>query len=557
MVRTVSVRRKSQRSTGAVAVLALVAALLAPARPTAATAAAAPQIDWVACRDGFQCASVQVPLDHDRPDEAKISLALIRLPAASPSRRIGSVFVNPGGPGGSGVDLVRGVAKYVPLELRARFDIVGFDPRGVARSTPLRCFRTFDELISILPPFAFPLTPEEEDIQRASDEALASACDSRGGPLLDHMATADVARDLDLLRQAVGDEKLNYLGYSYGSYLGTTYANLFPDRTRALVVDAVLDPIAWSTGRGTQARTLPFSTRLKSDVGAQRTLLEFFRLCDAAGADCAFSGDARQRYAALARSLREDPIEIVLPGGETFLFTYADLIGVTFGALYAAFIWPDLAEFLAAIEAEASAPAVGQRLAALRAGLGLDAEQEPYPNFIEAFYGVSCSDSENPDTFDAWQTAADQTEHEHGYFGRLVTWRSSPCLPWPGADQDRYLGPWNARTASPVLVVGNFFDPATRYLGAVTLSKLLPNSRLLSYAGWGHAAFLAAGNFCVNSAVVNYLLTTQVPPAGTVCQPEGSPFGPLEAAAAARAAGGGAIQAATLPEAVRRALRAR
>src|SRR5207342_916589 len=204
-------------------------------------------------------------------------------------------------------DFARGVAQFLPLELRARFDIVGFDPRGIIRSTPLRCFNTFDQAVSVLPPFAFPVTPAEENVLRASDRKLATACARHGGPILDHMSTADAARDMDLLRQALGDSKLSYLGFSYGSFLGQTYANLFPGRVRALVIDGVLDPIAWTTGRGTQSSTLPFSTRLRSDEGAQRTLGEFFRLCDAAGPDCAFSGHSRQRYAALAGQLRQHP----------------------------------------------------------------------------------------------------------------------------------------------------------------------------------------------------------------------------------------------------------
>ena len=550
--------RLSMRGRIAVVAVALTGLGLGvpPFAPLAvAGASAAAPVFWMPCRDGFQCATVQVPLDYDRPAGTKISLSLIRLPAGSPQRRIGSLFINPGGPGGSGVDVVRGVAQFLPLELRGRFDIVGFDPRGIIRSTPLRCFDTFDQAVSVLPPFAFPVTPGEENVQRAADRALASACARRGGPILAHMSTADVARDMDYLRHALGDRKLNYLGFSYGSFLGQTYANLFPGRVRALVIDGVLDPIAWTTGRGSEALTVPFSTRLRSDQGAQRTLREFFRLCDAAGADCAFSGNSRQRFAALARQLRQHPLEVQDPSGGTFTFTYADLIATTLGTLYAAVLWPDFAAFLADVEAQASAAAVGRSLATVRAGLGLATRyQEPYPNFVEGFPGVACSDTVNPDSFAAWQRAADVSEQRFGYFGRPWTWASSICLPWPDrAGQDRYLGPWTARTSSPVLVVGNYFDPATRYQGAVTASRLLPNSRLLSYAGWGHTAFLS-GNFCIDNHVTRYLVSTRTPPAGTVCHPQGSPFGPTEATTLARA--GAAALGRSLPLAVRRAVSA-
>src|SRR5262249_53207276 len=148
----------------------------------------------------------------------------------------------------------------------------------------------------------------------------------KGGPIRDHMSTADVARDMDVLRRAVGDDKLTYLGFSYGSFLGQTYANLFPNRVRALVIDGVLDPVAWTTGPGDQARTLPFSTRLRSDQGAQHTLDEFFRLCDLAGKDCAFAGNSRARYSALAERVRTDPIVIPDPAGGTITVTYAVLL---------------------------------------------------------------------------------------------------------------------------------------------------------------------------------------------------------------------------------------
>ena len=232
------------------------------------------------------------------------------------------------------------------------------------------------------------------------------------------------------------------------------------------------------------------------------------------------------------------------------------LIGLTLGALYVPSVWPDLAFLLADLEQQVSSTALGQRVADLRVALGLAAApQEEYPNFVEAGPGVGCSDSVNPRDFGAWQTAADKAEATYGRFGRIWNWALSPCRSWPTtAGQDRYMGPWTARTSSPVLIVGNYFDPATPYQGAETASKLLPNSRLLSYAGWGHTAYLQAGNFCVDSLVTTYLLTSRVPPEGTVCQPEGSPFGPESASARDQAVTG--LTAAAVPEAVRRALHA-
>ncbi|HEY0359812.1 MAG TPA: alpha/beta hydrolase [Mycobacteriales bacterium] len=545
------------------ATLAVAAAGLAqvasPARPAAAepvarAVPAVPTVAWHPCGDGFRCATVPVPLDYGDPSGATISLALIQQPAGSPRRRIGTLFVNPGGPGGSGVDIVRGLGPSLPLELRGRFDLVGFDPRGVMRSTPLRCFATFEEATSVLPPFAFPYTAAELTEQQRSDRALDSACAARGGAIRDHMSTADVARDMDLLRQAVGDSRLNYLGFSYGSYLGQVYANLFPDRVRALVIDGVLDPVAWSTGRGGEAATLPVSSRAGFDVGSQATLDQFFALCEAAGRPlCSFAGNSPRRYAAMAARFRGGPVEVGTPP-DTYTVTYADFVATTLSSMEAPDSWPTFADALLDLETNMPAPRVRATMARLRTELGVDQPpQEDYPNVVESYPGVLCADSVNPRTFDAWTLAAATTERLHGYFGRPWTWASSSCHAWPAtAGRDRYLGPWTARTAEPVLVIGNYYDPETPYQGAVAAARLLPNSRLLTYAGWGHTAFFR-GSYCIDTAVTTYFTTLRLPRARTVCPALGSPFESISAAARARADAAAQRGLPLLPEAPRRA----
>jgi pimeloyl-ACP methyl ester carboxylesterase len=559
-------RRRLRRTVLAALVAALAATLFtvppsagatAPPASSGTGSAAVPELDWAACAEApapFECATAIVPLDYDKPKGRQITLALARLPASDPSRKIGSLFLNPGGPGGSGVDFLLGAGPFLYSdEVRARFDLVGFDPRGIIRSTPLRCYDTFDEAIADTAPFFFPVTREEERIWIRSDRALARACAEHAGPILNHMSTANVARDLDLLRRAVGDAKLTYAGYSYGSYLGSTYANLFPGKVRALVVDGVLDPVAWSTGRGDQARTLPFSTRLRSAKGTYETLLQFLRLCDAGGPNCAFSaGNPVRRFDRLARRLLREPAEFTDPTtGETFVVTYADLIGNTLGVLYDPFFWPEWAEVLQALDEQTSPAAAAAGLKAVRARLGVAFQQEDYPNFIEGFPGVACSETHNPSNVGAWSRAARAQDRQFKYFGRPWTWFTSVCEPWPGWDDDHYDGPWNRTTANPVLVVGNLYDPATAYHGAVTVDRLLPRSRLLTLAGWGHTSLGVSA--CVDAYVSRYFLTTRVPPRGTVCEPDVVPFAEPAAAQAVQA-GAASSKAELIPPMLRRML---
>jgi pimeloyl-ACP methyl ester carboxylesterase len=476
-------------------------------------------IKWRACHQTFYCARVHVPLDYGDPDGPQITLSLAKQPATDPQHRIGSLFINPGGPGGSGVDFLLGAgAELFTPQVRARFDIIGFDPRGIERSTPLKCFATDADAEQALAPFPYPNSAARRAEWIQSDRTVEAACAQSGTAILDHMSTADAARDLDRLRQLVGDPGLTYYGVSYGSMLGNVYANLFPARVRSVVIDGVLDPIAWTTGTpGTAA--LPFSTRLRSAHGSMVTLDEFFRLCDAAGPSCALAPNSEQKYFQLYNSLKAHPIDVgnPLPYDESFL------VGDTLGAMYDSPDWADFATFLADLRA-AAPPAV---LAADRAGFAR------YDNFVEGFDGVACSDSVNPQSPSAWTKAAAQSRQEDGLFGPLWTWVSSVCAHWPGQDSDRYLGPFTHYTKDPVLVVGNLSDPATPYEGAQHAAQLLPNSRLLTVHGWGHTSLFLSQ--CATNKIATYLLTSHVPAAGTVCQQDVVPFTTPAAQARVRA----------------------
>ncbi|NND04664.1 MAG: alpha/beta fold hydrolase [Acidimicrobiia bacterium] len=519
---------------GVFTLAATATAIAAPSQPASvAQADQVSEVDWSECkrpdRQGFDCARYRVPRDYDRPNGRTIGLKLVKLPATDQANKLGTIFLNPGGPGGSGVDFVLGAGQFLfTEEVRAVYDLVGFDPRGIARSRPVRCFDTFDEALLSFPPFAFPVGPEQEAAEMAAVEYLANACATNAnGGIINHMSTANVARDLDRLREAVGDDHLNYAGYSYGSYLGQVYANLFPDKVGHLYIDAILDPIAWLNEGG----DTPFSEALRSDVGAQDTLDEFFRLCDAAGpSNCALAPYSSDRFDYMADVLWEEGYVLITdPDGNQFPFLYSDLIGSSLGPLYDSFGWPFHAEFLAYIEGQIRPPTLSltaEQLGHVQIGFDALAEErlarERYPNVVEGFPGVACSDTNNPDEYSAWPESGAAADAAYGYFGRLWTHASVPCWLWPGADGDRYEGPFTADTANTVLIGSTLYDPATRYQGAVTAHDLLPNSALMTVQGWGHSTIFLS--FCADQIVADYFLTGATPQPGTVCQQDFTPF---------------------------------
>jgi pimeloyl-ACP methyl ester carboxylesterase len=508
----------------ATAALLLFGSMAPASASSTSTSPPVPVLHWVACGDQFpgaECAVARVPLDYDRPVGAATGLALARIPAADPGNRIGTVFVNPGGPGGSGVDLVLfGFGDYLASLLGGRFDVVGFDPRGVAASEPLQCFDTEESRSAYFA--ASPVFPYQRRQERPYFEVyrgLAGLCLGPRPRIAPHMSTADVARDLDLLRRAVGDRRLTYLGFSYGTYIGNTYANLFPGRIRALVIDGVLDPRLWSSG-----------LQIVSDrVNTAKEFAEFLRLCDEAAADCALSGSegAAARFQALADALEKEPLDL----GGGFLYTYDFLVTDAASAMYTPEFWggPDGygAYFAFLADAALGDPVAARRAAELRRALKeklreASPQRAEYNNGLDAFYGNACADAEYPRSFAAYH-AFGRYAAEGSMFGPFWWWGNAGCADWP-TSADRYAGPWTTRTSAPVLVVGNYFDGATSYEGAVASSQLLWNSRLLSYAGWGHTAF--GRSDCVTEHVVAYLRDGTLPPAGTVCPANANPFLP-------------------------------
>jgi pimeloyl-ACP methyl ester carboxylesterase len=280
-------RRRGWRwvATAAVALAGLVAGLSPLAAPASAAAAApVPVLDWRPCAEpgqrGFDCATAQVPLDYGDPQGATIDLAVIRHPATDPANRLGALFFNPGGPGGAGTMLLPQWLDFFPAELRARFDLISWDPRGVGASTAVQCFATPDDEERFFAelPVGFPVGRAEQHAWIEGYARFGQRCGERNGELLAHVSTAETARDLDLLRQALGEPQLDYLGLSYGTILGATYANLFPDKVRAMVFDGNVDPVAWTNG-GNDDAFLSTVLRYGGDKGSAKTLDAFLTLC--------------------------------------------------------------------------------------------------------------------------------------------------------------------------------------------------------------------------------------------------------------------------------------
>jgi pimeloyl-ACP methyl ester carboxylesterase len=473
-------------------------------------------IAWRPCstpeQKGFECARMQVPFDHDRPRGAQLELALIRHRATEPRRRVGTLFYEPGGPAVPGTEFLPALAyDGFPAEVRARFDIVSWDPRGVGESTAVRCFDTQADENAF---FAGALTRNVDGFPVGSAQmttwtdryrAFGARCQQRVGRLLTHVSTVDTVRDLDLMRRRMGERRLTYVGTSYGTVVGAIYANLFPDRVRAMVLDGVVDSLAWTRPEIAEngGRFLSGGLRFRSDVESARTLEAFLDLCGRTDpAHCAFSAGTpeatRQKFTEMLARLPVEPTP-----GQT---TYAQAVSGSVRALYVTANWPAQAEVLQQLWAQGPA--------AVPPPTARDEEQE---------LAIACGEvpSPPPGDFPSIDAFAQQRS---GMVGPFWAWDYEPCSTWPVRSAHRYAGPWNRRTASPVLVIGNTFDPATPLRGAVVMSQKLGRARLLTVEGYGHTALLNP-SACASRHEARYLISGVLPPAGTRCAQDEPPFG--------------------------------
>lgn len=481
-----------------------------PAADSSAVPEAPPvdEISWEDCTDNvvdavggelerpltFECGTTRVPKDYDNPFDGEYELFLLRGVSTEQSDRIGSLLVNPGGPGASGVDTAIGLALSLPEEILARFDIVGFDPRGVNLSSPVDCISdSVEDALNAAEPT--PRAADEIDEALDMSEDVGTACEDKYGDELGNFNTTYTARDMDRLREALGDEQLTYLGYSYGTTLGSTYAELFPDRVRALVLDGAVDP-SKDDLQGSEGQA----------AGFEQAFDAFAADCVAQGADCPAGMNPRALVYELLDQAEAAPISSSGPDGRSATDGLV-FIGVL-GALYSQDAWPDLAGALADARAGDSAG-----ILALADGYTGRRPDGSYSNLTDANIAINCADSDQ--TFTATEVRGYIAEWDVTYplYGAALAKGLRTCTLWEATRHP--LPDRDAAGSVPILVIGTEGDPATPYQGAVTMAEQLDGGVLLTWEGEGHTAFPKTD--CITDAVVGYLIDLVAPADGTSC----------------------------------------
>jgi pimeloyl-ACP methyl ester carboxylesterase len=454
-------------------------------------------LDWSDCHDGDQCASLTVPLDYRHPSGATIELALLKVPTADPKSRLGSLVINPGGPGEPGTSYAALGAQAFGQPLLDHFDIVGFDPRGTGDSSPVDCLSD-GELDRYLGADPEPSTPRELAALRVTQHQLATGCSRLSGALASHISTVEAAKDMDVLRAALGVGSLNYLGASYGTKLGATYAQLFPHRVGRFVLDGAVD-----VSLGTRQLTL------QQAAGFQRALEAYAADCVASSGGC-FLGDSVPEVLRTISGLIDQIAAKPLPAGDRELTAGNAFYGMAV-TLYSRNYWVLLTQALrSALDGD------GQALMLLA-----DAYASRNPdgtfqnNSMEAFFAISCLD-------DPWSIPATKVpaqfpafEKASPVFGKVFAWTLTSCRGFtPRSDQP--VPTIRAKGAAPIVVVGTTRDPATPFAWAVALAHQLDSGVLLRRDGDGHTGY-HTGNTCIDDAIESYLVSGIVPKNNTSC----------------------------------------
>ncbi|MFG2915323.1 alpha/beta hydrolase [Kitasatospora sp. NPDC048298] len=460
---------------------------------TAQGAGTAPAADW-------QCATLKVPLDYGKPDGATIDLALIRTPAKDEQQRIGSLLFNFGGPGASGVVGLHALAATY-ASLNTRYDLVSFDPRGVGASATVTCLddRAMDAATAS---DGTPETPGEVKALDDTNAGFVAACEHNSGAVLPYVDTESAARDMDLMRQVLGDQKLSYFGFSYGTQLGGVYAHLFPQQVGRMVLDSVVDP--------TQD---PQQAALGQAQGFQLALGDFMKACAAqAGAACptgAGGDEGTAKVAALLKRLDQSP----LPTKQGRQLTESLAVTGIAGGLYSQATWPALAGGLT----EAMEQGTGDTLLQLADALNGRDPQGHYNNLNAANRAISCVDARQRYSDQDVQQQLPQFRAASPVFGTYTAWGLSGCTGWPVPGKTAHPEV-SAPGAAPILVVGTTGDPATPVEGARAMAQQLGAGVGVSVTlqGEGHGGY-NTGNACLKQTVDAYLLDGTVPADGTTC----------------------------------------
>lgn len=455
------------------------------------------EIDWAECEDG-ECATLTVPIDYADPGGGTLDLALLRVPAEDGDAPEGSLVVNPGGPGASGVEYASFASFIVSPEVSAAYDIVGFDPRGVAASAPVECFddAEMDELLGADP------SPDDEqertDVQGLLEE-FADACAEAAPELIGHVSTVEAARDMDVLRAALGEEQLDYLGASYGTFLGTTYAALFPERVGRFVLDGAIDPDL--TG---------FELGLGQAGGFEQATRAYVQHCIDQG-ECPLGDDVdagMQRITDFLDEVDADPLPVEGDAVTELTEGWA-LLGIIV-AMYDEAAWDILTQALTrALEGDGTSLMF---LANLYASRSADGSYDG--NGMQAISAVNCLDRPAGESGLSEEEVRERFEEVAPTFGRYLA-GDGACAYWP-ADAAETLQDYSAGGAAPILVIGTTGDPATPYAWAESLAQTLESGVLVTYEGEGHTAY-GRSNECVDNAVDAYLLEGTVPQDGLTC----------------------------------------
>lgn len=454
------------------------------------------ELEWEECGRSW-CTRMQVPLDYDNPDEEVITLAVLRVPAQTAGQRRGSLVVNPGGPGGSGVEYAALGSLQFGKQLSDHFDIVGFDPRGVGASTPVQCADTaqLDELISTP---AVPRNPAEHQQMVDQIAALGQGCLDRSGELAQHMSTVEAAQDMDILRALLGESSLDFLGASYGTFLGATYAELFPHRVGRFVLDGALDPTL-DDREMSLAQARGFEVALRS----------FIAYCVDKG-DCVL-GDTVDAGAAAVKAFLDSLIDQPLPTDTDRELTYGWAEVGIWLPLYVDGLWPQLVTALEQAINDGNGSLL-MRFGQMYVSRGTTSYDG---NSIESLYAVNCSDRPTGVAPEQVVHYLPEFEEASPTFGAGFAYGLSACEVWPAVNKTEPLQ-LRAEGAAPILVIGTTRDPATPLEWAEALATQLASGHLLIRDGDGHTGF-RQGNSCIDDAVHAYLIHGEVPEDGTLC----------------------------------------